>query len=276
MNLVIQGPGFEARHAEELARITRAHAIEPITAHACRLRGAARHGELAGWCEARALDCAWVPEGRRFAGLRLLAMDMDSTLITIECIDEIGALYGLKEKVSAITAAAMRGELDFTHSLQRRVALLAGLEASALERVYHERLQLSPGAEALIAACKAARVKLLLVSGGFTFFAERLKARLGLDFAHANTLEVRGGRLTGALAGEIVNPAAKAKILRETVARLGAAREQVVAIGDGANDLPMITEAGVSIAYRARPIVRENSTYALDFCGLDGVLNLFE
>lgn len=276
MNLVIQGTGFEARHAEELAQITGAQSIEPISSRACRLRGATHHGELASWCETRALDCAWVPEGRRFDGLRLLAMDMDSTLITIECIDEIGALYGLKEKISAITAATMRGELEFTHSLQRRVALLAGLEASALERVYNERLQLSPGAEALIERCKTARVKVLLVSGGFTFFTERLKARLGLDFAHANTLEVQGGRLTGALAGEIVDPAAKARILRETVAKLGAAREQVVAIGDGANDLPMIAEAGVSIAYRARPIVRENATYALDFSGLDGVLNLFE
>jgi len=276
MNLIIQGPGFEARHAENLAQLTGAHSIEPISPSACRLRGATHHGELASWCETRALDCAWVPEGRRFADLRLLAMDMDSTLITIECIDEIGALYGLREKISAITAAAMRGELDFTNSLQKRVTLLAGLEASALERVYNERLQLSAGAEALIARCKAARVKLLLVSGGFTFFTERLKARLGLDFARANTLEVQGGRLTGALAGEIVSPAAKATILRETVAKLGATREQVLAIGDGANDLPMITEAGVSIAYRAKPIVRENATYALDFSGLDGVLNLFE
>jgi phosphoserine phosphatase len=276
MNLVIQGPGFKARDAEELAKLTGAHAIEPISATACRLRGARRQDGFAGWCEAHALDCAWVPEGRRFDALRLLAMDMDSTLVTVECIDEIGALYGLKEKISAITAAAMRGEIDFTRSLKQRVALLAGLEASALERVYRERLQLSPGAEALIERCKAARVKLLLVSGGFTFFTERLKARLGLDFAQANTLEVEGGRLTGSLAGEIVDPAAKARILRETVAQLGATREQVAAIGDGANDLPMIAEAGVSIAYRAKPIVRENATYALDFSGLDGVLNLFE
>ncbi len=276
MNLVIQGPGFELRHAETLARLTGARSIEPISSRACRLRGATRHDELAGWCEERALDCAWVPEGRRFDGLRLLAMDMDSTLITIECIDEIGALHGVKKEISAITAAAMRGELDFTHSLRERVALLEGLDESALERVYVEKLRLSPGAEALIARCKAARVKTLLVSGGFTFFTERLKARLGLDFAHGNVLAVRDGRLTGGFIGEIVNPAAKAKAVRDTMATLRAAREQVVAIGDGANDLPMMTEAGVSIAYRAKPIVRENATYALDYSGLDGVLSLFE
>jgi len=276
MNLVIQGPGFEARHAEQLAKLTGAREIEPLSPAACRLRGAARHDELAAWCEEHQLDCAWVPAGRRFDELRLLAMDMDSTLITIECIDEIGALYGVRNKISAITAATMRGELDFTHSLRQRVALLEGLEESALGRVYDEKLRLSPGAESLIARCKAARVKTLLVSGGFTFFAERLKARLGLDFAHASVLEVRDGRLTGKLSGEIVNPAVKARVLRETTAKLRATREQVVAIGDGANDLPMMTEAGVSIAFRAKPIVHENATYALDYSGLEGVLNLFE
>lgn len=168
----------------------------------------------------------------------------------------------------------MRGEIDFAESLRRRVSLLEGLEQSALQRVYDERLQLSPGAEALLAAARAAGIRTLLVSGGFTFFTERLKPRLGLDYTAANTLEATGGKLTGRLLGDIVDAQGKADWLNRVRGELGLAREQVIAMGDGANDLKMMAEAGVSIAYRAKPVVREKASYALNQVGLDGVIPL--
>jgi phosphoserine phosphatase len=202
-------------------------------------------------------------------------MDMDSTLITIECIDEIADLQGIKPQVAAITARAMRGEIDFRASLTERVALLAGLPVAALERVYDERLRLSPGAERMIADVKAVGAKLLLVSGGFTFFTERLKHRLGLDFTLSNTLEFVDGKLTGRIAGDIVDASAKAAKLRQCAQALRGDDGIVVAIGDGANDLPMLALADVSIAYHAKPTVRAQATHAIDHCGLDAVLNLF-
>ena len=196
---------------------------------------AVRFSTLAALCEARRIDHAWMDEGRRFAELRLVAMDMDTTLITIECIDELGALAGKKAEVAAITEQAMRGEIvDYPESLRRRVALLAGLPESSLSKIYEERLRLTPGAEALIAACKKHGVKLLLVSGGFTFFTERLKARLGIDYTISNTLEVKAGKLTGALVGDIVDAHAKAAKFRSVLSGLGAAKNRSVAIGDGA------------------------------------------
>jgi phosphoserine phosphatase len=172
---------------------------------------------------------------------------MDSTLITIECIDEIADFCGLKAEVAAITEASMRGEIkDFNESLTRRVALLKGLDASALERVYEERLRLSPGAEQMLKGAKAAGLKTLLVSGGFTFFTEKLKTRLGLDFTRANTLEIVDGKLTGQVTGEI-----------------------------GSNDLKMMAEAGLSVAFRAKPVVREAASVAFNHVGLDGLLRLF-
>jgi phosphoserine phosphatase len=170
----------------------------------------------------------------------------------------------------------MRGEIDYARSLQARVALLAGLGIDALQRVYDERLRLSPGAERLLGACRKHGVKLLLVSGGFTFFTDRLKQRLGLDYTISNELELRDGKLTGAVAGRIVDAAAKAARFREVAAELDAKREQTVAIGDGANDLPMLAEAGVSVAYRAKPAVKAKAMVALDRSGLDGVVHLFE
>src|SRR5690606_10443878 len=168
---------------------------------------------------------------------RLVAMDMDSTLITIECIDELGDFAGKKAEIAAITEQAMRGELDFAGALRARVAALEGLDESVLERVYRERLKLTPGAEALIAACKHHGVKLLLVSGGFTFFTERLKNRLGLDYTISNRLEIRDGKLTGRVLGDIVGAEAKATKFRAVMAELGVEKAQTVAIGDGANDL---------------------------------------
>ncbi len=250
--------------------------IELIAANAFRLKAAQKNEAIAAYCEAKLIDYGWVPEGRRFADLKLLAMDMDSTLITIECIDELGELAGKKAEIAAITAQAMRGELDFPGSLRKRVGALAGLREDSLSRVYEERLQLSAGAERLIEECKRAGVKLLLVSGGFTFFTERLKQRLGLDYTISNRLEIENGRLTGSVLGDIVDADAKATKFRAVAKALGAKRDHTVASGDGANDLKMMAEAGLSVAFRAKPVVRAQADCALAWSGLDAVVNLFE
>ena len=242
-----------------------------------RFRAASSDPSLPDLCDERKVDHAWMPEGRRFADLKLLAMDMDSTLITIECIDELGDLAGRKAEVAAITAAAMRGEIaDYAESLRRRVALLDGLEVSSLETIYQERLKLTAGAETLVAACKANGVKLLLVSGGFTFFTERLQQRLGIDHVISNRLEIASGRLTGKLLGDIVGAEAKAAKFTSLAKTLNARKEQTVAIGDGANDLKMMAQAGISIAFHAKPVVRAQASCALTWSGLDAVVSLFE
>ena len=276
MNLIVQGPAASAAQAAELAAMSGAAQPEPLGQHAFRLARAERRDGVAAWCESRKLDHAWVPEGRRFDRLKLLAMDMDSTLITIECIDELGGLVNRKSEISEITTKAMRGEIDYPESLRQRVALLSGLGEDALQEVYDDKLRLTPGAEALVERCRRHSVKLLLVSGGFTFFTERLRARLGFDDTISNVLEVEGGKLTGKVLGSIVDASAKAAKFRQMAQRLGAALEQTVAIGDGANDLAMMAEAGTSVAFHAKPVVRAKATHALDFSGLDGVLNLFE
>jgi phosphoserine phosphatase len=211
---------------------------------------------------------------------RLAAFDMDSTLISIECIDEIADAVGRKAEVAAITAAAMRGEItDFKDSLRRRLALLAGVPAQALEEVYAQRLQINPGVPEFIAACRTAGLKTLLVSGGFTFFSDRVKARLGMDFARANVLEVEGGVLTGRLVpqcwGEIVDGAEKRRTMLEAASLLGAEAAQCIAVGDGANDLPMMRAAGVGIAFHAKPAVRAEATLSVDHGGLDRALAAF-
>jgi phosphoserine phosphatase len=276
VNLILQGPALEQGHIDEAARMTRATSAERIAPRAYRLKNAFQENALAAWCEAHEIDHAFVPEGRRFADLKLLALDMDSTLITVECIDELGELAGKKREVAAITAQAMRGEIDYTESLRRRVALLQGLEESALGRVYDERLRLTPGAERLLEACKKHRVQLLLVSGGFTFFTERLKARLDIDYTVSNVLGIERGRLTGRVVGDIVEAEAKAAKFRSVARELKARKEQTLAIGDGANDLKMMAEAGFSVAFHAKPVVREHASCALNWSGLDGVVNLFE
>jgi phosphoserine phosphatase len=277
--LVVQSPEATPEQAAELARLSGATASTPIGAHAFRLQGAVRRPEgaahLAEWCQARRLDHAWVPEERRFSSLKLLAMDMDSTLITIECIDELGGQAGKKAEIAAITERAMRGEIDYAGSMRPRVGLLAGLDERALQDVYEEKLRLSPGAEVLVDACKRHGVTVLLVSGGFAFYTERLKARLGLDETLSNVLEIDAGRLTGKVLGPLVDARAKAARFRQLAQRLGAQREQTVAIGDGANDVPMMAEAGVSVGYHPKPVVRAKVTHVLDYSGLDGVLNLF-
>jgi len=256
--------------------MVQAGAVDALGERAYRLKKIKLTPSIEGWCEARKIDHAWITERRRFAGLKLLAMDMDSTLITIECIDELGDLAGKKAEVSAITAQAMRGEIDYPESLRRRVGLLAGLQEAELQRVYQQRLKLTPGAEALLAACRARGVKLLLVSGGFAFFTDRLKERLGFHYTISNILEIVHGRLTGRLVGDIVDADAKAAKFVSVLKELRAAKEQSVAIGDGANDLKMMAEAGTSIAFHAKPVVRAQATFALNWSGLDGVLNLFE
>lgn len=227
-------------------------------------------------CGERGIDWAVLPAGRKLSDFRLVAMDMDSTLITIECIDEIADFCGLKAEVSAITEAAMRGEItDFNESLRRRVALLKGLDASVLDRVYAERLRLSPGAERMLQTIQALGLKTLLVSGGFVHFTDQLKPRLNLDFTRANTLEIVDGKLTGNVVGEIVNADVKARTVREVCAQIGADPSQAIVMGDGSNDLKMMAVAGLSVAFRAKPVVRAQASVAFNHVGLDGLLNLF-
>jgi phosphoserine phosphatase len=220
----------------------------------------------------------------RLSDFKLIAFDMDSTLINIELVDEIADEAGRKAEVAAITEAAMRGEIaDYKESLRRRVKMLRGATVADLERVYVERLQLNPGAARLVAACKAAGMKTLLVSGGFTFFTDRVRDRLGIDFTRANVLEIESGpncgQLTGSMVdqewGDICDGAEKRKMLLETCAKLGISPRQAIAIGDGANDLPIMGEAGLSVAYHAKPKVREQAMVQINEGGLDRLLELF-
>lgn len=230
--------------------------------------------EIGIYCISHALDVAFVPDDHILQDFGLLVMDMDSTLINIECIDEIADMHGLKPQVARITESAMRGELEFAQSLRMRVALLEGLEESALQRVYDERLRLNPGAKTLISACKARGIRTMLVSGGFDFFADRAGELAGLDYAHANQLEIVNGRLTGKLIGDVLDGQSKADWLMRVRDELGLRPEQTIAVGDGANDLKMMSAAGVSIAYHAKPVVQSQASYALNHVGLDGVVGL--
>ena len=277
MDLILQAPTLDARTAESIAGQCGAaslHVLDGGGQRAWRLVDIRSPDGVPEACARARCDYALVPPGLVRGAVRVVAMDMDSTLITIECIDEIADLQGIKPAVAAITASAMRGEIDFRESLARRVALLAGLPVDALAEVYDRRLRLSPGAERMLAGFRAHGAKTLLVSGGFTYFTDRLQARLGLDATASNTLEVEDGRLTGRLVGDIVDAEGKARHLRAMRARHAADGGLVLALGDGANDLPMLAAADVSIAYRAKPLVRAQATYALDYCGLDGALNL--
>lgn len=228
------------------------------------------------WAERFAVDAANVPNGLRLADFRLLAIDMDSTLVTMETLDEIADMAGLKAEVAAITEAAMRGEIkDFSESLTRRMALLKGVGEDLIERVYQERLHLSPGAEILLAAAKAAGLKTLLVSGGFTHFTERLKERLGFDYAFANQFDIANQRLTGRVLGPIVDGAFKARAVQQCCQDIGCPPSQAIAIGDGANDLGMMAVAGLSVGYHAKPVVREKATWSVRKGGLDVVVGWF-
>jgi phosphoserine phosphatase len=220
-----------------------------------------------------------LPAPLRLADFRLAAFDMDSTLINIECVDEIAAAAGLKAEVAAITEATMRGEIaDFKESLRRRVALLRGVPETALHAIYEQTLKLNPGVETFVAAARAAGLKTLLVSGGFTFFSDRVAERLHIDYTRANVLEIVGGRLTGRLVdqdwGDICDGEEKRRTLLQTCASLGIEPRQAIAVGDGANDLPMMGAAGLSIAYHAKPAVREKAMLAINEGGMERALEV--
>jgi len=275
---VVQAPDIAPATLHALARHAAARAIIPCgngKPVAYRLPVPVDQPTLADAAAAAKCDAGFVPGARRLDRVRVVAMDMDSTLITIECIDEIADLHGIKADVATITASAMRGEIEFAESLRRRVRLLAGLPEAALLRVYDERLQITPGAQRMLAGFRAVGAKTLLVSGGFTFFTERLKARLQLDHTLANTLRVKDGILTGDFEGAIVDAQAKADMVVAWKLKYAGSDGLVVTLGDGANDLPMFAVADVSIAYRAKPVVRAAATHTIDHCGLDAALNYF-
>lgn len=275
-NLVLQGPQATLEVLHRIAALANPRNVVQLGPTAIRCEGVLATDFLRQTIEksagAAGLDATFIEPGLSLSDFRLVAMDMDSTLITIECIDEIADMQGLKPQVAAITEAAMRGELEFAESLTRRVALLAGLDAAALERVYDERLAISMGGEAMLAAVKAAGLATLLVSGGFTFFTERLKTRLGLDHAHANVLEIVDGKLTGRVVGGIVDAQEKKRTVERVCAGMGITPRQAIVMGDGANDLAMMSVAGLSVAFRAKPVVRAQADVALNYSGLDGLL----
>jgi len=274
--LLLQPPTLDEQQAAEIAAALGGKASPCERAWRIETRRAPDPALLAELRQRHGCDINALPPGFRPDKVGLLISDMDSTLISIECIDEIADFTGLKPQVSAITEAAMRGEIDFETSLQQRVALLAGLPMEVLDRVYEERLRLNPGAEVLIEGLRARGVPFALVSGGFTVFTERLRQRLGLDFTLANELEIENGRLTGRVKGDIVGAQAKAAFLQELCRHLAIEPHQAIAVGDGANDLEMMDQAGLSVAYHAKPTVQTQAAMAINHGGLDAILALFD
>lgn len=276
MNLIIQGLDIQNRDLRAIAKLAKASQIERITGEAFKLITAQPHPDIPAYCDEAELDYAFIQPGIKLTDFALVAMDMDSTLIAIESIDEVADMHNVKPQVSEITQATMRGEINFAESLTRRTALLSGLTQGALQKVYDERLQLNPGAESMLKKLQALGIKTMVISGGFTFFTERIKTRLGLDYAFANTLDIQNGKLTGRVLGDIIGASGKGAVLKQTREVLGLKKAQVIAIGDGANDLKMLAEAGVGIAFHAKPVLQEKATFSINHVGLDGIINLFE
>ncbi|MDP1596834.1 MAG: phosphoserine phosphatase SerB [Methylotenera sp.] len=275
MRLVVQGSAISISHLTHIHRLCNTSVqFVQIAQHAYYLANQPPLPSVQQFCADQHIDCAYVDDKQHINNFGLCVMDMDSTLINIECIDEIADMMNLKPQVSAITESAMRGEIDFATSLKQRVALLKGLDESALQRVIDERLKLTPGALEWIAACKVNHIKTMVVSGGFTLFANHVQKLLGLDYAVANTFEVINGKLTGQILGDIVDADRKAQELVKLRDDLGLTPDQTIAIGDGANDLKMMSAAAVGVAYHAKPIVQQQANYALNFVGLDGIANL--
>jgi len=277
MRLVVQGSAITISHLAHIHQLSGTSVqFVQIAQHGYYLANQpAANPDVQQFCAEQHIDCAYVQDHHLLPNFGLCVMDMDSTLISIECIDEIADMVGIKPQVAAITERAMQGELDFAQSLRERVALLKGLSEEDLMRVLNERLKLNPGAKEWIETCKKNNITTLLVSGGFTFFAERVKAMLGLDYAVSNTLEIIDGKLTGRVLGDIVDAQVKANELIKLRDQRGLAATQTIAIGDGANDLKMMAAAGAGVAYHAKPVVQAQATYALNYSGLDGVINLF-
>ena len=275
MNLILQGLEVNNSDLRSVAKLAHADGIERITGQAFRLTNATYSNDIPEYCLNSELDFAFVKPEQKLSDIKLIVMDMDSTLLAIESIDEIADMQNIRPEVSAITLQTMRGEISFEESLTRRTWLLRGLHQDALQKVYDERVRLSPGAEKMLQQAKRCGIKTMVLSGGFTFFTERIKEKLGLDFAAANVLEIENNKLTGKVVGEIIGRQGKAQVLKQVRDNLGLKREQIIAIGDGANDLGMMAESGISIAYHAKPIVQQHATYSINYVGLDGVINLF-
>lgn len=278
MNLIIQGLDINNSDLRAIAKLSLADGIERITGQAFRLTHATQTEssvEIAEYCAQAQLDFAFVDPARKLSDFKLIAMDMDSTLLAVETIDEIADMLHIKPQVSEITLQTMRGEISFEESLTRRTALLQGLHQDVLQSVYDERVKLSPGAERMLQQANKHGIKTMVISGGFTFFTDRIHEKLRLDFSSANVLEIENEKLTGKVVGKILGRQGKAEKLRTIQQQLGIDSAQTIAVGDGANDLDMMLEAGVSIAYRAKPIVKQQATYAIDYVGLDGIMSLF-
>lgn len=275
MSLVVHGGALDETLLDTLRRESGATAVTKLGTGLVRLEHGSSTSGFVALCEHRRIDWARDPAGRTLHDFGLYVTDMDSTLIDIECVDELARMQGVGAEVTAITESAMRGEMDFRESLVRRVGLLKGLSESVLAEVFETRLHLNPGALRLMAALREAGVYTILVSGGFTYFTKRLKAQLGFDEAHANVLEVTDGVLTGELAGPIIDAAAKAQVLRSARIRRSLHGSQVIAVGDGANDLAMLAEAGFAVAWRAKPVLRTNADCCIDEAGLDFLVDLF-
>jgi phosphoserine phosphatase len=280
MKLILQGLTVQPEIVKKIADLVSAQSITTLSKKVVRCddvsTSATVLSEVATLCLQSGLDYSFMQEDKKLSDFKLLVMDMDSTLITIECIDEIADIHGLKNEVAAITESAMRGELDFRESLTQRVALLKGLEASALQQVFDERLLLSLGANELLAGAQAAGLKTVLVSGGFTFFTDRLRQQLTFDLARANELEIKDDKLTGRVIGPIIDASEKRHTVEMQAQALGVPTSAAIVMGDGANDLEMMSVAGLSVAFRAKPIVRAQADVALNFVGLDGVLHMFD